>query len=1505
MPIQAESRNPRLVSQLGAPRGSYNTKDPPELGSRGTPGSREALPSFSNFLEHFYPEALFHYLNRRETLKRELSIFLAAQPRVMEMARREPNPAVQCRVMQADHDRLVAFYEGELSSLERELYAQYERKYSDFRCKELLEVECKRTRSGSSTGLSVRSTTLKPMCTPVLISPTRTISRERIRQRASLMASPRVSIPETQIPPERVQLTRSEVIPSSAEPDPVPAPQGLNTSHLRAACELLPARLPISRPQHSPRVCVKPLERLNTVVLSREFPRGSSLTGVMPSSRVISAPTSPNHANDRVVVKLPATRSKKVSSEKGTSAIKHSPVSKAALTLPKPMPVSSIRAYPAPSSKNGTSPSSGVISMQHMSNALNTRREVNKTTHQKKETPSRVSLGPSSPRAGNMPSLAVSGRRKSSVVEPRLVVSSNARQEVGTRTRVSLNAISPRFGKPPSTSGLERINVRSNADAVPAGQASTLSSSKVEERRPVPYNVVNRIIKKDKEMCSRIDNAAISLHNPLPPVSLAPAPGIGISKDGSTPSSKSSRVVSTQRTSDDISTRREMGNTTHLTEIRMRISMETATPRFGEPPPADVLERSKKRSNVAVGPAIKQALTSSSSEAEERRRVPTTVVSKRKGMNEETHAPIDNAASLLSASAPAIPSALPTHTVTPCQPLDDSMPPLEVISGRHDINVVNKFSEVHSLHSPSLETARKRSNQSITPFSAEGEGQLARAAVYIQERIKRRSSAFNEFPRCNPKIPPDKLDMKASVTRTSPIRHTESLELSYSPLEATPGLLASIPVASVADGHEIKQRRLEQAVETNRRSDEHLGTENSVSKEPATPALAETLRHVCESPVSDWNVIQDGVICFAVLQEASAADKAAGVLQRSNEVKTPFRELNIVSDDDISVRSRSPTPSVTPLLPMHSSPSSHAFPTQLTPNDVKTRRGVSKTTHQAETRMTVSSKTANRPFDKTPSADGIERIDERSNANIGPAVEQALAFFSTEVGERRRVSDAVISIHNGEKEDERSPSHSTAFTPLAPAPTTPSVRPTRAVPLLLPSDDMIPPIEVISGRRNPNVVSKASTMDESYSPGSEPLTAHAGVSDGGQPARAASYIRERSIRCSSAFDELVRRTPKVPPDKIMKSEPLRHIPDVVSENEKASVSIRSPELSMESALPSRSQPEAVSLQPNKAIVPALSQPEVQRADKLSTESSESVQPDDGVREDCSVQPVEAVVANRCSAEHLETEKVSVEPVIPALIEVEQPLDSTKRQPELLVVSKTETSARLHSPIPSTALTPFALSPAILSQADSLSESSMRLDQLVLKPPDDGGPQRYPYNAVSLLFASSAIRTHSPPVSKPVFSRDYHCILSVERWWWARFKPPNMAVAAKRRNGSVVSINANASVTKRLLSAKAALPPLIPLAAHLSQMPTLRRLSRALRVIWVLTPPNRAAYRQFLYEAVNTLNKRADSITYVGWNATTPHRPPHVPRLRGPCLLLQVVDAGCRVVPFDRGGLWTA
>ena len=179
-----------------------------------------------------------------------------------------------------------------------------------------------------------------------------------------------------------------------------------------------------------------------------------------------------------------------------------------------------------------------------------------------------------------------------------------------------------------------------------------------------------------------------------------------------------------------------------------------------------------------------------------------------------------------------------------------------------------------------------------------------------------------------------------------------------------------------------------------------------------------------------------------------------------------------------------------------------------------------------------------------------------------------------------------------------------------------------------------------------------------------------------------------------------------------------------------------------------------------------------------------------------------------------------------------------RQPALLAVSKAETSAQSHSPIPSAALAMPALSPAFLSQADSIDEPSMELSRPVSKP---GIAQ------VSL--------PHLP---------------SLEGWWRARCKPPNVVVEPKRCSGSVINRSFDSSATKHLPSAEAALALPNPASAYLPQMPDLHRLSLVLRDVWVLKPPNKVAYtRRFLYEIINTLNKRTHSVSYLGGNATMP------------------------------------
>ena len=363
---------------------------------------------------------------------------------------------------------------------------------------------------------------------------------------------------------------------------------------------------------------------------------------------------------------------------------------------------------------------------------------------------------------------------------------------------------------------------------------------------------------------------------------------------------------------------------------------------------------------------------------------------------------------------------------------------------------------------------------------------------------------------------------------------------------------------------------------------------------------------------------------------------------------------------------------------------------------------------------------------------------------IGPAVEQALTLFSNEVEEGRRVADTIVSNQNEMKGVRHTPSHPAAFTQPDSAPAALSVLYTLAVPQPHRSADPIPPFEVISRRRDSNVVNKTSlaSVEHSTSPKttrkwSNPSSAPARVDGGGQLARAAAYIREHATRRSPAFDKFICRTPRGLPDRMTESE-------------------------------------------------------------------------------------------------------------------------SKQQPELLAVSKAETSAQSHSPIPSAALAMPALSPAFLSQADSIDEPSMELSRPVSKP---GIAQ------VSL--------PHLP---------------SLEGWWRARCKPPNVVVEPKRRSDSVVNRSFDSSATKHLPSAEAALALPNPASAYLPQMPDLHRLSLVLRDVWVLKPPNKVAYtRWFLYEIVNTLNKRTLRVI--------PRREcndapvvPYVPRFHGPCLTLRVVDA---------------
>jgi len=173
---------------------------------------------------------------------------------------------------------------------------------------------------------------------------------------------------------------------------------------------------------------------------------------------------------------------------------------------------------------------------------------------------------------------------------------------------------------------------------------------------------------------------------------------------------------------------------------------------------------------------------------------------------------------------------------------------------------------MYSLHSPNLETARKQPIASIVLSSIEGEGQLARAAAYIQEHVKRRSFTSDKFPCHSPKVPPDKpLDVVSK--------------------EMKAGKLCSLPVCHP-----------EGLVESDRCSDERL-----IEAEEVSEVL---VKRTCKSLIDKWKAVQDSVICFTVSQEALA---------------TPFRGLNVVKSDTMRTPIHSSKPFATPSLPLMTS----------------------------------------------------------------------------------------------------------------------------------------------------------------------------------------------------------------------------------------------------------------------------------------------------------------------------------------------------------------------------------------------------------------------------------------------------------------------------------------------------------------------------------------------------------------------------------------------------------
>lgn len=148
--------------------------------------------------------------------------------------------------------------------------------------------------------------------------------------------------------------------------------------------------------------------------------------------------------------------------------------------------------------------------------------------------------------------------------------------------------------------------------------------------------------------------------------------------------------------------------------------------------------------------------SSFSGEVGEERRVYGSVVSNKINRSEEKPSLEVTAASVLPLSASTASPILPAPITSVRQPSDKSSPPVEVVTRRRVLNVVNKLSLASEPRSPSnTGTARRQFQPIIAPSRNEG-GQLASAAAYIREHISQRSLACNESICHTSKGPPDK-----------------------------------------------------------------------------------------------------------------------------------------------------------------------------------------------------------------------------------------------------------------------------------------------------------------------------------------------------------------------------------------------------------------------------------------------------------------------------------------------------------------------------------------------------------------------------------------------------------------------------------------------------------------------------------------------------------------------------------------------------------------------------
>ncbi|KAF8666301.1 hypothetical protein AX14_006502 [Amanita brunnescens Koide BX004] len=381
-------------------------------------------------------------------------------------------------------------------------------------------------------------------------------------------------------------MAHSETSPSSTKLDAPSAPPGHPTGPPSADREPLAGRtkpakpspetiVPDSQPSNSLSVRTKAREQSFKTVLSREFPKGNSLKGIKPSSRISSAPIATMHTAIQAPTKPPDRKDKMgdVSRKKQMSAAEHSPAPKAALTLPKYTPISCIQAPPAPSYKDRAPLSSQVFPLQRTCNAIRMHQVASDMAHLETKTPSRVSRKPASLQSGEILSPAVPG-------QPGVSSVSDMTPELSSRSSPSWSAASTLLNSMPvhPTRGLPSLK---------PGDFKKPSVKKTD-------------VTSTAGMSAGANSPASDTVHPMR--NFTPA----------SPSTRTSHV----NTTDDVKTCQEVSRTARQ-GVEVLTKLETTKPWSGMTLSANGIEHSDERSNAIIGPAVEQALAFVSAEVGE------------------------------------------------------------------------------------------------------------------------------------------------------------------------------------------------------------------------------------------------------------------------------------------------------------------------------------------------------------------------------------------------------------------------------------------------------------------------------------------------------------------------------------------------------------------------------------------------------------------------------------------------------------------------------------------------------------------------------------------------------------------------------------------------------------------------------------------------------------------------------------------------------------------------